>query len=152
MTDKRGGNNIDNLKSFKDLTTERQREIAKQGGIKSQEVKAKKKIERTLLTNLLAGKFNGVLSEDVKALIDKAEVNIEDVMHLRQIEKAIKKADTRAYEVVLDRAFGKVKQTFIQENINDELSEFDEELVRDGLERIKKKASEEYKRGLNDKK
>lgn len=57
------------------------------------------------------------------------EITLEIAMHLRQIEKAITKGDTRAYEAVNERAYGKKIQADISiENIN--LDDFTVEELR----------------------
>jgi len=50
--------------------------------------------------------YLGVAESDVKD-----ELTLEVAMDLRQIEKAITKGDTKAYEVVKDRVYGKPKVT-----------------------------------------
>lgn len=42
--------------------------------------------------------------------IDEKDITVEMMLMFRQAEKAIQKGDTRAFEAVMDRAFGKAKQ------------------------------------------
>ena len=42
--------------------------------------------------------------------IPEEKVDIQMIMHFRQIQRAISKSDTYAYTAVMDRAFGKPKQ------------------------------------------
>lgn len=60
----------------------------------------------------VAGKFSDSQTDFAKLTADYYGVTLEQVtvkmiMDFRQLEKAIKKGDTRAYEAVNDRAFGK---------------------------------------------
>jgi hypothetical protein len=42
--------------------------------------------------------------------ISEQEITVEMMLMFRQAEKAVQKGDTRAFEAVMDRAFGKPKQ------------------------------------------
>ncbi|MBL7961464.1 hypothetical protein JNL27_14615 [bacterium] len=54
------------------------------------------------LVRSFVSKYLGVKESEVGN-----EITLEIAMHLRQIEKAIAKGDTRAYEVLNERAYGK---------------------------------------------
>lgn len=67
---------------------------------------------RDLLSKVTGQKFEGSTKvyRDLCAVyfqIPKEDVTVKMIMDFRQIEKAILKGDTRAYEAVHDRAFGK---------------------------------------------
>lgn len=57
------------------------------------------------LVRSFVSKYLGVKESEVGN-----EITLEIAMHLRQIEKAIAKGDTRAYEVLNERAYGKKLQ------------------------------------------
>lgn len=87
---------LDNLVSFADIPPEKQKEIARQGGIKSGEVRKEKKMLREYLEVILSMK--DAEGEDrytkiTRALIDKAE-----------------DGDTKAFEVVRDTLGQKPKE------------------------------------------
>lgn len=63
---------------------------------------------KTLLRQLLAT----VLDKENPLTSEKGKLSAEDLMHLKQIAKAINDGDTRAYEAVLDRMDGRPTQAF----------------------------------------
>lgn len=89
----------------------------------SPEAKSKGKKKSKLLTELLELTFKGPTRGKIKAAMAKymgipeEELTVEDMMHGRQIERAISKSNTFAYMAVMDRAFGKPKQ--ITEEVGD---------------------------------
>ena len=86
--------------------TERQ-EIARAGGIASGEARRRNKRGRELLQMLLdqQEKDQRVLDELAQILdLPPEEISREVSMHARQIDKAVKKADTKAYNAVLKAA------------------------------------------------
>lgn len=72
----------------------------------------RKKFGREVIRALLEGKFN--LSDDLKKKLVESFGNIDDktigeIMTLRQIEKAIKSADTPALVNLMNQAYGQPK-------------------------------------------
>lgn len=89
-------NSLKNLIRFDQMTPEKQKEVARNGGIKSGESKREKKMLREYLETILSMKDD--MGEDrytkiTKALIDKAE-----------------DGDTKAFEVVRDTLGQKPKE------------------------------------------
>ena len=76
---------------------------------------AKKKLLKDLLGIVTSGKL-GNSTQDYRKLasdffgIKEDKVDVKMIMDFRQIEKAILKGDTLAYQAVMDRAYGKPKQ------------------------------------------
>lgn len=81
----------------------------------SNELKKKGHAKRRLLKDLLEMAFTGPKGGKLKKAaatylgIPEEELTVEDMMHFRQIERAIGKQNTFAYMAVMDRAFGKPK-------------------------------------------
>lgn len=81
-------------------------EEAKRGGIASGKARREKKHGKELARLILA---EGLKDEKVKAALreaghDTADMDNETAMLLRQIEKALKTGDTKAYKAVMDVA------------------------------------------------
>lgn len=87
-------NGIKNLKPQSERTKEEQREIARQGGKRSGEVRAAKRDLRKALEALLEKEFKGK---------DGITLSGAEAIALKQMEKALK-GDTKAFEVVRDTA------------------------------------------------
>lgn len=87
-------NGIKNLKPQSERTKEEQREIARQGGKRSGEVRAAKRDLRKALEALLEKEFKGK---------DGITLTGAEAIALKQMEKALK-GDTKAFEVVRDTA------------------------------------------------
>lgn len=71
-----------------------------------------------LLKDIAALVITGQLKEDLTPLceelgIDPESVDIEKAMHLKQMEKALKDGDTKAYQALFDRLKGKPVQAVI---------------------------------------
>ena len=103
----------------------------------SPESKSKPKT-KTLLKQIAGQIVTGKAVDDLKPLatylgVDPDQIDIETLMHLKQISKAIEKGDTKAYQAVLDRLKGKPHQSLdhtidtkeIQILNNDPLSDAD---------------------------
>ena len=79
------------------------------------EAKAEGWAKRKLLKDIAAEVISGGAAEMVKPLaeyfgLDPEALDVETVMHLKQIEAAIKVGDTKAYNAVMDRIKGKAVQ------------------------------------------
>lgn len=76
---------------------------------------AKKRKGQELVQAILQEAFKGMKDSKLKQQaaeyfgIAQKNVTVEMMLHFRQAEKAIQKADTQAYSALLDRAFGKPK-------------------------------------------
>jgi len=99
--------NEQNLIPQNERTKSEQREIARKGGIASGRSRLKKKHGRELLRALLEmPETDARLIDEISALgVLPKDITNEVVMHARQIEKAKKKADTKAYSAI-NRAAG----------------------------------------------
>lgn len=95
----------DNLIPQSERTKEEQRKIARKGGIASGKARLRKKRGRELVRAMLALDLTDemVVSALVKAGYP-AEATNELAMHARQIEKAQKSGDTKAYNAVMKLA------------------------------------------------
>ena len=87
-------------------TEEEARELGKKGGIASGKARREKKHGKELARLILA---EGLKDEAVKDALrkaghDTADMDNETAMLLRQIEKALKTGDTKAYKAVMDVA------------------------------------------------
>jgi hypothetical protein len=76
----------------------------------------KKKTGVELARAILQLSFEGAKDSPLKKAasdyfkISEQEITVEMMLMFRQAEKAVQKGDTRAFEAVMDRAFGKPKQ------------------------------------------
>lgn len=98
--------NEGNLIPFNKRTESEQRAIARKGGIASGKERLRKKYGKDLVRAILAMKEKDqqIKDEIKKEGIAEADMTKEVAMHVRQIQKAIRKADTRAYSQVLKAA------------------------------------------------
>lgn len=89
---------------------------------------------KLLLKDIASQIVKGQALNDLKPLadylgIEEDKVDVETLMHLSQMSKAIKEQDTRAYNAVMDRLKGKAKQeidhTTKGESMNKPLLELD---------------------------
>jgi hypothetical protein len=77
---------------------------------------ARKNLLKNLAKAMLEQDFVGAEGSQLKAAaaqymgLPVEEITNELMMHFRQLEKAIQKADTGAYNAFMDRAYGKPKQ------------------------------------------
>ena len=109
--------NADNLVPIQSRTTSEQRAIQKAGGIASGKARLKKKHGRELVRAILEMKETDprIIDEMVRLGLNKTDLTNEVVMHVRQIEKAKRKADTKAYNSV-NKAAGYIEDDGV--NIN----------------------------------
>jgi len=82
----------------------------------SGEAKSEGHKRKLLLKEISEQLVSGEALSDLKPLarylgVSENEIDIETLMHLKQIEKAIKEQDTRAYNAVMDRLKGKPAQS-----------------------------------------
>jgi len=90
--------------------------------------------KKMLLKEISEQIVTGDAVEDLKPLaqylgIAENEIDVETLMHLSQINKAIKEQDTKAYNAVMDRLKGRPKQEIDHKNngndFNSPLLQFD---------------------------
>lgn len=69
-------------------------------------------IAKALMERGFVGEAGGKLKAAAARYLDlpEEEVTVELMLHFRQIEKAIKKSDTQAYNAFMNRAYGLPKQ------------------------------------------
>lgn len=98
--------NEQNLIPQSERTKSEQREIARQGGIASGRARLRRKQGRELLRALLSmpEKDPRILEELERLGIASKEVTNEVAMHIRQIERAKRKADPASYKAVVQAA------------------------------------------------
>lgn len=110
--------NEDNLVPIQSRTTSEQRAIQKAGGIASGKARLKKKHGRELVRAILEMKETDprIIDEMVRLGLNKTDLTNEVVMHVRQIEKAKRKADTKAYNSV-NKAAGYIEDDGVNINI-----------------------------------
>ena len=94
--------NEQNLIPFSERTESEQREIRRKGGKASGKARLRKKHGKELVRALLEMKeADPRIIEELERLgINASEITNEVAMHIRQIEKAKRKADTNAYKAV----------------------------------------------------
>ena len=98
--------NPENLIPFDKRTESEQREIRRKGGIASGKARLKKKAGKELVRAILAMKEkDGQIQDEIRkeGIVD-ADMTKEVAMHVRQIQKAIRKADTKAYSAIMKAA------------------------------------------------
>lgn len=98
--------NIENLHPLNTRSAEERKRIASAGGRASVRAKLRRKQGRELVRAILSMKD---LDEKIKAELRKegivdADMTREVAMHIRQIQKAIRTADTRAYAAIMKAA------------------------------------------------
>ena len=113
--------NIENLHPLNTRPEEERKAIASKGGRASVKARLKKKAGKELVRAILAMKEKDeqIQGEVRKEGIADADITKEVAMHVRQIQKAIRKADTRAYAQVL-KAAGYTEDDGININIASE--------------------------------
>ena len=113
--------NDQNLISIGSRTTSEQREIQRKGGIASGRARLRKKHGRELVRAILEMKETDprIIDEMVRLGLNEKDLTSEVVMHVRQIEKAKRKADTKAYNSV-NKAAGYTEDESININIASE--------------------------------
>ncbi len=84
------------------------------------EGKKKAKLIKSIANQIVKGGVKDALVPLAEYLgLEVDEINLETVMHLKQMEKAIKDGDTNAYNAVMNRIAGKAKE-FIDHTTNGE--------------------------------
>jgi hypothetical protein len=84
------------------------------------EGKKKAKLIKEIASQIVKGGVKKALIPLAEYLgLDPDEINLETVMHLKQMEKAINDGDTNAYNAVMNRIAGKAKE-FIDHTTNGE--------------------------------
>jgi len=103
--------NDDNLRT---PTSDEAREIGQKGGIASGEARRIKSRKRQLLLDLLELRQpdEKIIADLQRYGVDTEDLTNEVALHLRQIDKAIRKGDTNAYREILKAA------GILQEEIN----------------------------------
>lgn len=104
----------DNLIPFDQRTEEEQREIRRKGGIASGKSRLRKKHGKELVRAILEMRETDprIIEEMVRLGLNKTDLTNEVVMNVRQIEKAKRKADTKAFNAI-QKAAG-----YIDEDVN----------------------------------
>lgn len=104
--------NEQNLIKNAERTPTERKELARKAGIASGKARLKNKHGKELVRAILAMKEADpqILDEFRDLGLDPAEVTNEVTMHIRQIQKAKKKSDTKAYNAV-NKAAGYEEQT-----------------------------------------
>jgi len=84
------------------------------------EGKKKAKLIKDIAKQIVKGGVKDALKPLAEYLgLEVDEINLETVMHLKQMEKAINDGDTNAYNAVMNRIAGKAKE-FIDHTTNGE--------------------------------
>lgn len=98
--------NPENLIPNSARTPSERRENARKAGIASGKARLKKKAGKELVRAILAmkEKDDKIQEEIRKEGIVDADMTKEVAMHVRQIQKAIRKADTKAYSAIMKAA------------------------------------------------
>ena len=94
------------------------RENGRKGGIASGKSRRRKKHGKELVRAILEMKEADprIINEMIRLGLNKTDITNEVVMHARQIEKAKRKADTRAYNAV-NKAAGYIEDDGVNINI-----------------------------------
>ncbi|TYP71497.1 hypothetical protein [Aquimarina intermedia] len=87
------------------------------------EAKSLGKKKKALIKDICAQIITGDAKESFQGVADYLGLSIEEIdfetaMHLKQLEKAIKKGDTTAYNAIMDRTKGKPVQAIQMEDMN----------------------------------
>ena len=109
------------LKPLNALPEDERKAIQSKGGKASVRARLKKKAGKELVRAILAMKEkDGQIQDEIRkeGIVD-ADMTKEVAMHVRQIQKAIRKADTRAYHEVM-RAAGYTEDEGVNINIASE--------------------------------
>lgn len=131
-------NNIGNLIPVKkgQRTKEEQKEFATKGGIESGKSRLRKKTLREIADLILSKQANPKVKKTISELypdLDPEEITNDIAMVGRQVEKAIRKADTRAFEV-LQATIGEKPVEQI-EDITYKITEEDKEIAKESAKK-----------------
>ena len=135
--------NKQNLVSFTEMTVEKQRAIARQGGLASVKARKERKLMREALADLLALPMREGSTKDakIKCYTDFAEgknVSIQDTILMAQIIKAAK-GDTKAATFLRDTIGESIANLNIQAEVQGEVKNPYAELTVEELRRIVEK-------------
>ena len=99
--------NEENLIPIQSRSTSEQRAIQSKGGINSGKARLRKKHGKELVRAILEMKESDprIIEEMKKLGLNEKDLTNEVVMHVRQVEKAKRKADTKAY-ISVNKAAG----------------------------------------------
>lgn len=107
-----------NLKDYNEST--RFSKTSQPSGEAKSNGKKKAKLIKEIATQIVQGGVKDALKPLAIYLgLEIDEINLETVMHLKQMEKAINDGDTNAYNAVMNRIAGKAKE-FIDHTTNGE--------------------------------
>jgi hypothetical protein len=114
--------NEDNLIPTNQRSESERREMARKGGVASGRSRLRKKHGKELVRAILEMKETDprIIDEMVRLGLNKTDLTNEVVMHVRQIEKAKRKADTKAYNAVAKAAGYVGEDVSIDINIDNE--------------------------------
>ena len=113
--------NEENLIPIQSRSTSEQRAIQSKGGINSGKARLRKKHGKELVRAILEMKESDprIIEEMKKLGLNEKDLTNEVVMHVRQVEKAKRKADTKAY-ISVNKAAGYTDDDSININIASE--------------------------------
>lgn len=78
---------------------------------------AKKRLLKDIAESIVSGDMKDIASKLAKTFgLEVKEIDLATLADLRQLEKAVKTGDTRAYNAVMDRLRGKPKQSIVTED------------------------------------
>lgn len=108
----------DNLIPNSERTPKERQELARKAGIASGKARLRKKHGKELVRAILEMKETDprIIEEMVRLGLNKTDLTNEVVMNVRQIEKAKRKADTKAYTAI-QKAAG-----YVDEDVNIDIS------------------------------
>lgn len=112
----------------------------------SNEAKKEGRRKSLLLKDIARQMVSGDSKEALKDLalylgVEIERIDLETAMHLRQMEKAVKEGDTRAYNAVMDRIKGKPIQAIDLTSDSESIAPISREERDNFLKEIKKAAN-----------
>lgn len=89
------------------------------------EGRKKKYLLKDISKQLLAGDSKSAMEDLARYLgVDVEQIDVETAMHLKQMEKALKDGDTKAYNAVMDRIKGKPVQAIVMDEVKIKTSRY----------------------------